>query len=160
MSDEKMYIENFLKQIATQSNRGTAAPYFYVIRSQIEVSAPTENCDKVMFYDRDSFEGYSDKEAFVKELEEDGLSEFEIQSRLSNLDEYGVNYTWKESGMFLTETDANDHLKINHYHYSANAHTYVKHCWRAPEMEKFFISLFNYFGIDKGNLDLRLRNIE
>jgi len=61
---------------------------------------------------------------------------------------------WEERGMFLTETDAKNHLKANYYHYSEDAHTYVKHSWRAPDLKKFFQALYKYFSLEKGNLDL------
>ena len=58
--------------------------------------------------------------------------------------------------MFLTETDAKRHLELNHYHYSPDAHTYVKHVWRAPRTEAFLRALFDYFGIpprkDRGTM--------
>lgn len=38
--------------------------------------------------------------------------------------------------MFLTEKAAANHLKANHYHYDATAHTYAMTAWRSPEMEK------------------------
>ena len=53
-----------------------------------------------------------------------------------------------ERGMFLTETDAKKHLEHNHYHYSENAHTFIKHVWRAPELEAFFEALFSHFEVE------------
>ena len=51
--------------------------------------------------------------------------------------------------MFLTETDANDHLRRNKHHYSKDAATYVEHAWRAPELEQFLKALLEYFEIRK-----------
>lgn len=36
--------------------------------------------------------------------------------------------------MFLTEKEAEEHLKRNHYHYSEDAHTYCMCAWRSPEV--------------------------
>jgi hypothetical protein len=55
---------------------------------------------------------------------------------------------WREHGVFFTETDAKGHLERNHYHYSKCAHTYVKHVWRAPELENFLLALFKHFGVE------------
>lgn len=57
-----------------------------------------------------------------------------------NYDEYEL-LTWCETEktypntMFLTEKDAADHLRINHYHYDADAHTYAMTAWRSPRIE-------------------------
>lgn len=41
-----------------------------------------------------------------------------------------------ENTMFLTQKDAEEHLRANHYHYSKDAHTYSMTAWRDPRMEK------------------------
>lgn len=41
-----------------------------------------------------------------------------------------------ENTMFLTQKDAEEHLKANHYHYSEDAHTYAMTAWRDPRMEQ------------------------
>lgn len=38
--------------------------------------------------------------------------------------------------MFLTQIDAENHLRANHYHYSEDAHTYAMTAWRDPRMDK------------------------
>lgn len=38
--------------------------------------------------------------------------------------------------MFLTQIDAENHLKSNYYHYSEDAHTYAMTAWRSPRVEK------------------------
>lgn len=61
------------------------------------------------------------------------------------LEEFGYNYkviTYKiipkiyENTMFLTQKDAENHLKSNDYHYSDDAHTYAMTAWRSPRVEK------------------------
>ena len=50
------------------------------------------------------------------------------------------NYTTNEyvypNTMFLSQQDAEDHLRANHYHYSEDAHTYAMTAWRSPRVEK------------------------
>ena len=41
-----------------------------------------------------------------------------------------------DNTMFLTETDAEKHLRANHYHYDEDAHTYAMTAWRDPRMEQ------------------------
>lgn len=37
--------------------------------------------------------------------------------------------------MFLTNRSCKAHIKANHYHYSADAHSYAMTAWRSPEVE-------------------------
>lgn len=41
-----------------------------------------------------------------------------------------------ENTMFLTQIDAENHLRANYYHYSEDAHTYAMTAWRDPRMDK------------------------
>ena len=50
-------------------------------------------------------------------------------------------------GMFLTESDAEEHLQKNYYHYSPKAHTFVETAFRAPKLEAFLAALMEFFGI-------------
>lgn len=43
-----------------------------------------------------------------------------------------------ENTMFLTNKEAQEHLKANYYHYSDDAHTYAMTSWRNPETEKLW----------------------
>lgn len=140
-------IKEFLNKMVSQDNRATAMPFFYVIRTEETYHAPIEDCEEKRWY----WEGedYDSWEEIEKQLTEYGSTKEDIKVAKRNAQEYGIKKRWVERGMFLTETDAEGHLKSNHYHYSHNAHTYVKHAWRAPELEKFFLNLFNFFEISK-----------
>lgn len=39
---------------------------------------------------------------------------------------------------FLTQKEAQNHLKKNYYHYSEDAHTYAMTAWRAPDVEQLY----------------------
>lgn len=143
-------IENFLSKMRNQDNRCTAAPYFYVIRTEVKDWAPLDNCDEVKYYWQDhTYDSIADVK---KSCKENGFSKEETQNALREVQEFGIKYRWEHRGMFLTETDAKEHLRLNHYHYSHNAHTYVDHAWRAPELSAFFEALFAHFQIPKGNV--------
>ena len=137
-------IKNFLVKMANQDNRGTAFPYFYVIRTEVEVAAHEGN-GKSRWYDNENCQTYDTIEEFRESLA--GEPGEYIDKRIEELSEFWVENKWEDRGMFLTETDAEEHLKANHYHYSHNAHTYVKHAFRAPEMEEFFKALFDHFEV-------------
>lgn len=40
--------------------------------------------------------------------------------------------------MFLTNRSCKEHIRLNHYHYSADAHSYAMTAWRSPEVERLF----------------------
>ncbi len=138
-------IKSFLLEMATQDNRCTATPFYYTIRTEVEDSAPTDNCDFTRVHWQD--ESFESKEEMEKQLKDDGYTDDQIESALRESCEYGVRKRWEKRGMFLTESDAKSHLKLNYYHYSHNAHDYVEHAWRAPALEQFFKDIFEHFEI-------------
>lgn len=149
MNDE--IIKNFLGKMAKQDNRATAAPYFYVIKTKSLFPVGRDNCS-------DPNDSYQTEEYDTYKLYNEDFDEIEYDEylELDDNDRQIVFYKeiYEEKGMFLTEDDAKNHLKSNYYHYSEDAHTYVKHSWRAPELKQFFQALYLHFGVDKGNLDL------
>jgi len=147
-TNEKI-IKTFLTKMAKQNNRATAAPYFYVIRTEVEVEAPIDNCDFTkVYWDASTYESWQELEDY---LDENKYTSKEKDGVFREAREYGVRKEWVQKGMFLTEEDAEEHLRLNHYHYSKNAHTYVDHAWRAPDMTRFFKALFEKFDVDQEN---------
>lgn len=168
-SEEKKYIVEFLNRMNTQDNRCTATPFYYVIRSADYIPhIHQSDADRYAAHDRYAggecyYTADSLAELFVKipreylhipddfkisDLEE--MDDYDIQACIERKHEvYYQKKTWKESGVFLTETDAMAHLKANSHHYSDDAHTYVHHIWRAPELENFIRCLFKYFEVEQ-----------
>jgi hypothetical protein len=147
-------IKIFLTKMKNQDNRSTAFPYFYVIRSsKLVISDPDYISDEVKYYHPDYDDlTWDTEEEFIDylryDLIEEPYEESYIDLELKNLRKIYFAKIWEEHGMFLTEEDAENHLKSNSYHYSQDAHTYVKHAWRAPELKNFFDNLLDYFGIN------------
>ncbi|MDD2772729.1 MAG: hypothetical protein PHP45_03425 [Elusimicrobiales bacterium] len=132
-------IKAFLQQMSTQDNRGTGFPIFYVIRTSTWKPTDEERTggeSKIIWWDSGNEMEYS--EAKYAKLPD---------ARKSKCERVCVEKTWREEGLFLTETDAKGHLTQNHYHYSDDAHTFVKHAFRAPELERFLTALFQYFDV-------------
>lgn len=149
-------IMKFLNEMRTQDNRGTALPIYYVIRTEVEESAPMDNCDYTKYYwNERSWDSFKEVEAEIDSQIEESYPyaenpaehSYRKNKAIEEIHEYGVRKRWDERNMFLTEQDAENHLKLNHYHYSHNAHTYVHHAWRAPQLKEFFEALFNHFEI-------------
>lgn len=147
--DNKEIITEFLNKMSSQDNRCTAAPFYYVIRTEVTDVAPLDNCDEIEFYDPINCNSYESREEFREQLENDLFEEEEIEECVDRLEEYGIKKRWDKRGMFLTEEDAESHLKCNYYHYSSNAHTYVEHAWRAPKLKEFFDALMEEYKIGK-----------
>lgn len=138
--DNLKIITNFLMEIKTQDNRGTALPIYYTIMDY-EKEFIQSNSGDPFIYDDGRFLSYED---YIKEYESITWDEFK------NLPEicYGnMRQRSFQIGMFLTESDAEEHLKKNYYHYSSKAHTYAFHIWRAPKLEAFLAALMEFFGI-------------
>jgi hypothetical protein len=147
-------IKNFLTKMKTQDNRSTAFPYFYVIRSsKLVITDPDYITDEIKYYHPDYDDlTWNTEEEFIDYLRyglsEEAYEESYIDLELKNLKKIYFVKIWEEHGMFLTEDDAKNHLESNYYHYSSDAHTYVKHSWRAPEMTEFLKNLMIYFKIN------------
>lgn len=78
--------------------------------------------------ENDMSEELSDLHDIKNWLEEQGYGEYEVIS-------YKTVDKIYENTMFLTQSDAENHLQLNHYHYSADAHTYAMTSWRSSETE-------------------------
>lgn len=145
----KEAIVKFLTQMAQQDNRSTAAPYFYVIRTKIKRYVPDGSGEDTDFV----IDGvvYDSEDDARKSLKEYGEDPDRIKKLIASGKRYDYKMDWEHKGMFLTESDAEMHLKRNNYHYSSDAHTYIDHAWRAPELEAFFVALFKEFNIEPKN---------
>ena len=147
---EKEIIIKFLKQMSSQDNRMTAFPYFYVIRT-LKTVAAYEGCESFYEYLDDDSDCPLDIESILEDEEEyDALSSDPEENKDGKIKwsrKVGSVKEWENKGMFLTETDAKDHLRLNYYHYSKDAYTYVDHSWRAPELEGFLSALFKHFKV-------------
>ena len=60
----------------------------------------------------------------------------EYTNRNFNIISYKTIDKIYEYTMFLTQKDAEEHLRSNYYHYSDDAHTYAMTAWRSPRVEK------------------------
>ena len=156
--EAKKFVQGFMKEINEQNNRCTATPYFYVIRTaewvasyhegegdrvivthDCETVATAECKDDVLVDVRKHCKEYYDDE----DIDFEKMDDWDFESFLEDK-EYSFFWevqTWREECCFFTDTEAKAHLKANHYHYSEDAHTYVKHFWRAPGVKKFFESV-------------------
>lgn len=167
MDNTQENIVSFLEKMASQDNRCTRGLYYYVIEDEEEYQADIQNCDETRFsYDDVEYASEDDMVTqitaqYKKDHDMDGDYEHHDEDLSKIIEtakwegtEYGIKTRKTYDRLFLTETDAKEHLRLNKYHYSPKARTYVKHAWRAPELENFFKSLFKHFDIDSGKQHL------
>ena len=133
-------IKDFLTEIKAQDNRGTALPIYYTIVDYEKEFVPS-NSGEPFFYFEGKLLSYED---YCKECESITLDEFESLPEIYYGEQHKRSF---QRGVFLTESDAKEHLRKNYYHYSPKAHTYVCHIWRAPKLEAFLKALIEFFGI-------------
>jgi len=158
----KETIVKFLTAMSTQDNRATAFPIYYVIRTAEwmvtdEGYGYGDNSDsgdrqRIRYVNNDCHEDVITEEEYDKlpeDLTEEQRASEDLFDQMTQEDytRHCEARIWREKGLFLTETDAKEHLRLNAYHYSKDAHTYVHHVWRAPELEGFLLALFSYFDI-------------
>lgn len=134
-------IKDFLAEYKTQYRRGNAMPVYYTIMDYYTCFVQ-DRCGEPHLYEDGKMLNYAD---YCKEngylLSEDEFSE---------LPDVVYGYTEERSyqrGMFLTESDAEEHLQKNYYHYSPKAHTFVETAFRALKLEAFLKALIEFFEI-------------
>jgi len=140
MSKER--IVEFLTEMATQDRVATADVFYYTIQTRVLRETSKDNASVVKLFYND--EEYDDKDDIKMHVSPDEYFEDFIEYRYFCKE-------WNSRGMFLTKSDAENHLEANRHHYSSDAHVFVSHAWRAPKLKQFFEDLFEYFNVKKTN---------
>lgn len=156
------FLQAFMDRINTQDNRSTATPIYYTIQERKKrYSRDFDSCDGECYCATNDFfeigdchdlkkyliENYPEYEEVINKLVEDNegydwdvvLEDFCEGKKLSI---ERLAYVWErpERSFFLTEQACEQHIKLNHYHYS-EPHSYVHHAWRYPELEQLLQTL-------------------
>jgi len=157
-------------EMTTQNPRCTRMPHIFQIRNWKKVYDAELNGDIHIFLDRgngieietvEQLINYLNDsnvefvEAEVKEMW-DNRSEYSwqddlkdwLEERVPDLEVYSYSLVPEYTNCFLTAKAAEEHLKLNHYHYHANADVYLNHAWRNPEAELVSTFLCNLIGKD------------
>ena len=155
---------DFIKEYYEQDNCGTAYPIYFVIRDIKWIPSywATQGDKFLLIYDGESlYEADTLTELFEKikndaenfDYDLDFPEDFDFnhpdQFEIDNFTENNKYVTgifaqtkeYENKNMFLLKSEAEEHLKLNHYHYSKDAFVYCEHAWRAPRQEKFFQEL-------------------
>ena len=134
-------IKDFLTEYKTQYRRGNAMPIYYTIMDYYTCFVQDRCGEPHLYEDGEflSYEHYSEKHN-LSITEEDFLDLPDVVYGFMEERSY-------QRGVFLTESDAEEHLQKNYYHYSPKAHTFVETAFRAPKLEAFLAALMEFFNI-------------
>lgn len=161
MKEDIQFLKQLQQELLTQEVDGQAAPRYWSIMDYKWIITAEGHEDRVSLFDSDACEttelnDYVDEilnerndeftEEEIEELKEqlewgspsdifDWIERYDDDSRFYPIYEEQVSFIAPNT-MFLTKAEAKRHLELNHYHYSAKAHTYAMTAWRAPKMER------------------------
>ena len=110
------------------------APYIDRIAKRVYLHGRAERSDRGGWID--VYEGEDNVETFF-ELEdtEDWLNEHGEHVRVTHFEDVRKI---RDSAIFLTLRDADEHLRNNYYHYAEDAQAYAMTAWRDPTIERLW----------------------
>lgn len=161
-NEEIEFLQNLQKELNEQSNDSNADPVFWVIGDYRWEPAPLGYEDELRVVDGEGIDFTI--EAFISLLqsEEDSAKMVEdveyhsdndrieqIIDLLHSEDYCGLGSDFRLMGVckkfyiqpdtfFVTKEEAKRHLKLNHYHYTREAHTYAMTAWRSPVVSRLW----------------------
>lgn len=159
-------------EMTTQDMRGTRMPHMFQIRDWKKVYDWRCNGHQIIWVDASSnfevetlddlidylsssghFDGMEDyqEQSEIAEItrlwEENDISDW-ISDNCEDLEECSYTMEPVYINSFLTAKAAEEHLRLNHYHYHKDAQVYLNHAWRNPEAELVSEFLCNLVGKD------------
>jgi hypothetical protein len=148
---EEMYdkLISLATEMTTQDPRGTKMPHMFQIRdwkkqydwglngdTHIWVGDYSEEIETL-----DEFKDYLENNGFgipenIEDIWNDHWDmEDWIESNNIELKQCSYSLVPEYTNHFLTAKAAEEHLRLNNYHYHKDADVYLKHAWRNPEAE-------------------------
>ncbi len=173
MNTDIQFLKDLQEELKTQPNDGNAAPNFWGLmdykwiptadgfqdRTSIYLPRCGEAWEPTALYD-DFVDGEIEvSDEALEDLHSTDASNDEDFLAWINCfydDEAYIVYEKKESfivpdRMFITKAEAQQHIKMNHYHYTKDvaiytdeAHTYAMTAWRAPKVERLLNILMSF----------------
>ena len=136
---------------------GQTQPSYWTVMDRVRVPSTEDCADGCEWIDSDGFQ--ADLESAAEEFSgggrpdddsgfqigQDGeitVSDGAAAERFAE-DVMGLRRRWfqwvnVECGLFMTEGEVVEHLRLNYYHYSPWAHPYYEHAFRAPDVERLW----------------------
>ena len=136
---------------------GQTQPSYWTIMDRMMVPSPGDCADGCEWFDSDGcrVDLESEAEEFFGDRCPDDDTGFQLgpdgeitvsddaDAELFAEDVMGLRKRWFQwvevyRGLFMTEGEAVEHLRLNYYHYSPWAHPYYEHAFRAPDVERLW----------------------
>lgn len=139
-------IKNIAYDLKWQNNRGTAKPYFLVIKTKKwrvandeYATGETRTVRVDMEYDPKEFKNFEEYTKWYKVCDPDAQDE-RIRHEWNNLPEHILEAYDEEDNVFFTDRGYEEHMRLNGHNVrrGGEVHTYMKHAFRNPEMEAVF----------------------
>lgn len=151
------FLKELACRIATQDNRATAKPYFFVVMKPRwhpchEDYSGGGNDTKYVRLDRsvddpDEYEDDADgKLKFAesyRERAEDPVTDEKINELWDNLEQVRMEERDEEDNAFLTFAAYEEHVRLNKHNLGKH-HSYLKHAYRNPEMDSLFKAIAEF----------------
>lgn len=181
MKEEIEFLKELQGELKTQEIDNQAAPRFWVLMDYREVPAHEEyNADRMSYHHNDGdHTEFKTTHELKNFLDEHYLDDDETGELIDVLDDHNISFEelWEyvkeyqnydgffsevpvreeafivPDTMFLTKAEAQQHIKLNHYHYTSKVHTYAMTAWRSPKVERLLKILedFNWDSIETIN---------
>lgn len=155
VSDEDLqFLRELAHELRTQNNCGTAAPYFYVVRTWKELVAPPGYGDRevVVDYNGGDARVFVDEKGAKTELTE-LLKDDELEEALERLEHFGMHKVEESRNVFFTRKGYDEHMRLNDHNYGGTTcqdpHPYVEHAFRNPEIRRL-LEVIQRLGVGDG----------
>lgn len=160
--EDIVFLMELQKEMNTQDTVGQANPRYWVIRDYEKFFGESLNDPSgvVVYYDGSEivtvdYDGKGDRE-IINDAQSQLVNYFDISYPddpvheiydIDTLKEYceendltciEYQYVRKYDNFFLTQKDAEDHLRSNYYHFDEDASTYAMTAWRNPRVERLY----------------------
>lgn len=160
MNEDIQFLKELQNELKTQEDDGQAAPRFWVIMDYKWEITEEGYHDRISLYnpntcETETFDEYIDEiingdrryefdDEQIEELQDIKdyfQDELEDWIKANDNREYYFLYEKEVSfivqdTLFLTKSEAKQHLEKNSHHYSDKAHIFAMTAWRAPKMER------------------------
>lgn len=144
------FLSDMIDKINRQDNRGTAFPYFYIVRTEKWRVANDEYYSgetKNVWVDVGGGEGSeweSQKEFAIDCIRHQGMTAKEARAYTEeNLKEFVMEKYYDEDNIFFTEEGYKEHERMNSHNMGRRGeyYSYVKHAFRNPEISQMWKSI-------------------
>lgn len=136
-----IWLKEFMKEVDTQDNRGSARPVQFLLNHKHEYIADpnyaNNTCTVFRHYEMD-FESFRTRNECIKWLKEGGYTGKELQEKIDEIQELEVGHYWETSQAFFTKRGVRDHIELNGHNLRKEYRDYVIHPFRNPEMVDLF----------------------